>query len=63
MAARDDAPCLAKRSCFTYDFEQRTLTGEPGPSIIEAAKQGSYDLLVLLASREERLSPSSADEP
>jgi nucleotide-binding universal stress UspA family protein len=45
------------------EVAQLTLTGEAGPSVIEAAKQGNYDLLVLLANREERLSNEGVGEP
>ena len=44
------------------EVEELTLTGEVGPSVIEAARQGSYDLLVLLMNREERLSEEGAGE-
>ncbi|MHB8974261.1 MAG: amino acid permease [Pirellulaceae bacterium] len=45
------------------EVEQMTLTGDPGPSVIEAVKQGGCDLLVLLTNREERLADAGAGEP
>ena len=34
------------------DVQLLTLEGEPGPSIVHAAAQGNYDLIVLALSRE-----------
>ena len=57
---------------YTVDLEQArqlkcdidvvTLAGEIGPSIVEHAKQGGYDLVVLLDSREDRLIPNGGPE-
>ena len=48
------------------DLQLLTLEGEPGPSIVNAAAQGSYDLIVLALSREtssiaEGILPAWAD--
>ncbi len=44
------------------EVEELTLTREVGPSVIEAARQGSYDLLVLSMNREQLLPEGGADE-
>ena len=53
---------LEQASQLKRDIDLVTLAGEIGPSIVEHAKQGGYDLVVLLDSREDRLVPNGGPE-